>query len=52
MFVIGEKPKAGLRSGDWYFCRSREGVGDAREEDETGGVCGLDEGPRELVGSV
>ena len=48
--MIGENPRAGFRSGDRYFCRSREGAGDAREDDEAGGVRGLDEDPRELVG--
>lgn len=50
--MIGENPRGGFLSGDWYFCRSREGVGDAREDDETGGVLGLDEDPRELAGLV
>lgn len=45
--MIGEKPK-GLRSGDRYFWRSRDGVGDALEDDVVGGVRGRDEDPREL----
>lgn len=41
-------PGVVLRSGDRKLCLSNDGVGDARAEEDVGGVLGRDDDPRDL----